>query len=126
MPEKKAPRTDKYLWSVRLFKTRSNASEACSKGKVYINDKQVKASRAILEGDVIKIRKNQVLLSYLVKDIPKSRVSAKLVPEYIENMTPGEELQKLVDAETFFIKRDKGSGRPTKKERRLINKLGDF
>lgn len=109
-----------------MFKTRSNASEACSKGKVYINDKQVKASRAILEGDVIKIRKNQVLLSYLVKDIPKSRVSAKLVPEYIENMTPGEELQKLVDAETFFIKRDKGSGRPTKKERRLINKLGDF
>jgi len=118
-------RADKYLWSVRLFKTRSFAAEACRKGKVIIEGIPVKPSRIIKPGEIIVIIRPPVNYSYLVIDFPKSRVSAKIVSEYIEDKTSAEELAKLKMQESFFIKRDKGTGRPTKKERRVIDKLRD-
>jgi ribosome-associated heat shock protein Hsp15 len=116
-------RIDKYLWSVRLFKTRSLSTETCKKGRVSIENITVKASRLVKTGEIIKITKPPVTYSYKVMAIPKSRLSAKLVNDYIENLTPREELDKLLLQDNFFIKRDRGAGRPTKKERRLIEKI---
>ena len=118
-------RADKFLWSVRLFKTRSHAAEVCKKGKVIINGIPVKPSRIIKTGDLIQVNQPPVVYSYLIKDIPKSRVSAKLVPVYIEDKTTPDELKKLDLRESFFISRDRGTGRPTKKDRRVIDKLRD-
>ena len=84
---------------------------------------QVKPSRVIKEGDVIHVKRNRVVYSYRVKKLLGKRLSAKLVVDFVENITPEEELKKLEVRETFFIKRDKGTGRPTKKERRIIDKL---
>ena len=123
MPENKSLRADKFLWSVRIYKSRTLAAEACSKGRIIIKDLPVKASRLINEGDVINVRKTPVMYSYQVTGLPKSRVSASIVPEYIKNLTSEEELEKLKALDTFFVKRDRGSGRPTKKERRLITRL---
>ena len=117
------PRIDKFLWAVRIFKTRSLATDACRKGKVIIDEIQVKPSRVVKEDDVIHVKRNPVVYSYRVKKLLGKRLSAKLVVDYVENITPEEELQKLEVKETFFIKRDRGSGRPTKKERRIIDKL---
>ena len=116
-------RADKFLWSVRIFKTRAIAAEICKTGKISIADLPVKSSRIIKTGEIITINKPPVKYSYLIKDIPKSRVSAKLVIQYIEDKTSPEELKKLNVEELFFIKRDRSSGRPTKKERRVIDKL---
>ena len=116
-------RIDKYLWAVRVFKTRSLATDACRKGKVIIDEVQVKPSRIVKEGDVIQVKRNPVVYSYRVKKLLGKRLSAKLVVDYVENITPEEELKKLEVKETFFIKRDRGAGRPTKKERRIIDKL---
>ncbi len=116
-------RIDKYLWAVRVFKTRSLATEACRKGKVIIDEVQVKPSRVVKEGDVIYVKRNPIVYSYRVKKLLGKRLSAKLVVDYVENITPEEELKKLEVRDTFFIKRDRGSGRPTKKERRIIDKL---
>ena len=123
MQEEKQQRIDKFLWSVRIFKTRSDAADACKKGKVIINDQSVKASRSIKAGETLLIKKGIVNYTYEIIDIPKSRVSAKILEIFIKNLTPPEEMEKLKQQETFFIKRDKGSGRPTKKERRIIDKL---
>lgn len=123
MQEEKQQRIDKFLWSVRLFKTRTDASEACKKGKVLIQGQSAKASRNIRTGEVVVIKKGIVNYTYEIIDIPKSRLSAKIVELFINNLTPPEELEKLNQQETFFIKRDKGTGRPTKKERRIIDKL---
>ena len=123
MPEESYKRIDKFLWSIRVFKTRSLATEACKKGKIIINDVPVKASRLVKPGEVLEIKKPPVVYSYIVKDFPKSRVSARLVTEFVQDITSPEELAKLEQNETFFIKRDRGTGRPTKKERRTIDKL---
>ncbi len=115
-------RIDKYLWAVRVFKTRTLASDACKKGRVSIDDFAVKPSRDIKAGDVIKVRKNPVVYEYKVKEILGKRVSAKLAVDYVENITSEEELQKLENdrlATRFY--RDKGAGRPTKKERREMD-----
>lgn len=116
-------RIDKWLWSVRIFKTRSQATEACKKGKILIDDQAVKASRTLKINDIVQVKKPPVLYSYRVLGLLSKRLSAKAVTEYSENITPDEELDKLKVRETFFIARDKGSGRPTKKERRIIDKL---
>ena len=116
-------RIDKYLWAVRIFKTRSQATDACRKGKVIIEEVQVKPSRVVKEGDVIRVKRNPVVYSYRVTKLLGNRLSAKLVVDYVENITPEEELKKLEVKETFFVKRDRGAGRPTKKERRIIDKL---
>ena len=119
-------RIDKYLWSIRVFKTRSDATDACKGGKVRLNGNDVKTSRTIKPGDIITVRKGAILYSYRVIAAIEKRVGARLVPEYAENITPQEELDKLRHpVETFFLKRDPGSGRPTKKDRRQMELLWD-
>ena len=119
----KTVRIDKYLWAVRLYKTRTLATEACKKGKVSVDDMPAKSSRTVSAGDVIEVRKMPVVYSYRVKDPIEKRVGAKIVHQYVEDVTPQEELQKLDMQDDFFIKRDRGAGRPTKKERRLLDDI---
>jgi ribosome-associated heat shock protein Hsp15 len=116
-------RVDKWLWAVRIFKTRSQATEACKRGRVLIQHKPVKASRVLRVNDIIQVKRPPVVFSYKVLGLLAKRLSARLVKEYVEDITPVTELEKLKVKETFFINRDKGSGRPTKKERRIIDKL---
>jgi len=117
-------RIDKYLWSIRVYKTRSEAIDACKGNKVKVNGSDAKPSKDIKIGDTITIRKGAVQYTYKVKGILEKRVGAQLVPEYAENLTPESELQKLkAPVETFFVKRDRGMGRPTKKDRREIDGL---
>jgi len=121
----KTVRIDKYLWAVRLYKTRTLATEACKKGKVSVDDMPAKPSRTISAGDVIEVKKMPVVYSYRVKDPIEKRVGAKIVDQYVEDVTPQEELQKLDLQDDFYIKRDRGAGRPTKKERRLLDDIQD-
>lgn len=123
MPEETHKRIDKFLWSVRLYKTRLLATEACKKGRVLIDGIPAKPSRVVKLKETIEVRKPPVVYSYIVKDFPKSRVSAKIVTEFAQDITSPEELKKLEVNESFFVKRDRGTGRPTKKERRTIDKL---
>lgn len=124
MPENKNEvRIDKWLWAVRVFKTRSQATEACKKGRVIIDGVQVKSSRIVKLHDVIFVRKLPVIYSYRVTGIIEKRVSAPLAVTNYEELTPEEELAKLQVNETVFVKRDRGAGRPTKKERRIIDKM---
>ena len=119
-------RLDKYLWAVRIFKTRSDAADACKGGRVKVNSTEAKPSREVKPGDIIDLRRVNVNFKYKVLQQLENRLSAKLVPEYIENITPQEELDKLnAPKESFFIYRERGTGRPTKKERREIDELLD-
>ncbi|MFH0758982.1 MAG: S4 domain-containing protein [Bacteroidota bacterium] len=121
----KTVRIDKYLWAVRVYKTRSLAADACKKGKVSVDEMPAKASRTVTAGDLIRVKKMPVVYSYRVKDPIEKRVGAKIVDNYVENITPEEELQKLRMEDDFFIQRDRGTGRPTKKERRLLDDITD-
>jgi ribosome-associated heat shock protein Hsp15 len=124
MSDTKEIRIDKYLWSVRLYKTRSIASDECRKGRIYINNLQVKPSRTITKDEIIIVKKPPVNYTFRVIEPIQNRVSAKLVSRFLEDITPEEEKLKLDYRQaggTFY--RDKGTGRPTKKERRLIDKL---
>jgi ribosome-associated heat shock protein Hsp15 len=126
MAENKPVRIDKFLWSVRIYKTRSIASDECRKGRIIINDIQVKPSRAVLKNEIITVKKPPVIYSYKVIEPIENRVSAKLVGQFIEDLTTEEEKAKLDIRKTVgFVYRDKGTGRPTKKERRLIDRLKD-
>lgn len=117
-------RIDKYLWSIRVFKTRSDAAEACKTNKVYVNGTEAKSSRNIKEGDIIIVRKGAIKYQYQVLCPIDKRQGAALVPQFALDITPQEELDKLnAPVETIFLKRDRGAGRPTKKERRDIEKL---
>lgn len=117
-------RIDKWLWSVRLFKTRSQATEACKSNKVHIDDQAVKPSREVHVGDTIVVHSQQITRTVQVKEILNSRVGAKLVENYLVDLTPQEEFDRQKFArEINFEYRDRGIGRPTKKERRLIEKL---
>ena len=116
-------RVDKWLWAVRIFKTRSKATEACKRGRILIHDKPVKPSRVLRVNDIVQVKRPPVVFSYKVLGLLAKRLSARLVKEYVKDITPEAELEKLKVKETFFINRDKGSGRPTKKERRIIDKL---
>jgi ribosome-associated heat shock protein Hsp15 len=116
-------RIDKWLWSARIFKTRSQASEACRKGRIIINGIQVKPSRDIKASEIILIRKPPAIYTYRVKSLVQKRLSALLARECYEDLTSVEELNKLKINETLFFKRDRGAGRPTKKERRTLDKL---
>lgn len=119
-------RIDKYLWAIRVFKTRSEATEACKGNRVKVNGSDVKPAREIRIGDVIEVRKAAIRYKYKVTALLGSRVGAALVPQYAENLTPQEELDKLkAPVETFFVKRDRGAGRPTKKDRRTIEHMWD-
>jgi ribosome-associated heat shock protein Hsp15 len=116
-------RVDKWLWAVRVFKTRSQATEACRKGRVSIEGQPVKPSRVLKIKDVVKVWKSPVTYSYRVLGLLGKRLSAKAIQEFAENITPVEELDKLKMRDSFYIVRDRGAGRPTKKERRTIDKL---
>lgn len=119
-------RIDKYLWSIRVFKTRSEATDACKGGKIRVNGADTKPSKMVKVGDTIVARKGAVTYTYKVLELIDKRQGAKLVPNYAENLTPPEELAKLrAPIETFFLKRDRGAGRPTKKDRRQMEALWD-
>ncbi|MCP4311385.1 MAG: RNA-binding S4 domain-containing protein [Bacteroidetes bacterium] len=118
-------RIDKYLWAVRVFKTRALAAEACKKGRVLVDEMPVKASRSVNADDVIKVRKMPVIYSYRVKEPIEKRVGAKIVHNHVEDITPQDELVKLEMQDNFYTKRDRGAGRPTKKERRLLDDITD-
>lgn len=117
-------RIDKWLWAVRIFKTRSDAADACRNNKVLINGAYTKPSRDVKVTDVISVKKMLVTYSFRVIELVSSRQPAKNVPSYAENITPQEELDKLnVPKHTIFVQRDPGTGRPTKRERRDIDSL---
>ena len=116
-------RIDKYLWSVRLFKTRSQATEACKSGKIIINGKAAKASKEVSIGNIIYVKKDSFNLSFEVIDPIQKRVGAKLIEQYIKDLTPESEYNKLELMKQNFEYRDRRLGRPTKKDRRIISKI---
>lgn len=119
-------RIDKYLWAIRFFKSRNAASIACKKGYVQVEGQKVKPSREIYISDEISLRKNQLTTKLFVLGLPKSRVGAKLVPQYCKNITPKETIE-MHDAiiENQRLSRVKGAGRPSKKERRDLEDFLD-
>ena len=119
-------RLDKWLWAVRVFKTRSDAADAIRSNRVLVNDAYAKPSREVKVGDVVSVKKMPVVYQYRVVELVSSRQPAKNVPMYATDITPQSELDKLnVPRETIFIVRDRGPGRPTKKERRELDSLMD-
>ena len=117
-------RLDKYLWAVRIFKTRSDAAEAIRNNRVLVNDSVCKPSREVRTGDIITVKRMPVTYRYKVLESVSSRQPAKNVAQYCLNITPQEELDKLsAPRETIFVFRNRGAGRPTKKERRDIDAL---
>jgi len=112
-------RIDKWLWSVRIFKTRTIAAEACKKGRIQINGVQCKPSKTVKEGDTVSVRKAPVTYTFKVLQAIENRVGAKLVPEMMENITPKDQYDLLeMNRIGGFVKRAAGLGRPTKKDRR--------
>ena len=121
-----AVRIDKYLWAIRVFKTRTEATEACKGSKITVNGTDIKPSKEVKAGDVIQVRKGSVHYTFKVLAPLEKRLGAKDVGRFAENLTPESELAKLhAPVETFFIKRDRGTGRPTKKDRRQMDELMD-
>ena len=117
-------RIDKWLWAVRIFKTRTIAASACKKGQVSVGGTQVKPSRMVREGDVVSVRKPPITLSFRVKQPIENRVGAKLVPEMLENITTAEQYELLeMSRVSGFVNRAKGLGRPTKKDRRSLDEF---
>ena len=126
MEENEEVRIDKWLWAARLFKTRAIATDAIKGGKVKINDVAVKPSREVKEGDVIQVQIEQLHKVVQVKTVIKNRVSAKQVPEVYADLTPKEEYERIEFMYAYKSEyRDRGAGRPTKKERRMIEKMKD-
>lgn len=119
-------RIDKYLWAIRVYKTRSDATEACNGNKVKIAGVNAKPSKAVKVGELIEVRKGPAVLTYKVLALSENRMGAQLVPEYAEDLTPESELVKFhAPRETVFVQRDRGAGRPTKKDRRILDGLMD-
>ncbi len=114
-------RIDKWLWAARIFKTRTIAAAACKKGQVSMNGTQLKASRTIKAGDVVSVRKPPITYSFRVLQPIERRVGAKLIPEILENVTTPDQYELLEMSKiSGFIGRAKGTGRPTKKDRRSL------
>lgn len=121
-------RIDKWLWAMRIFKTRTVATEACKKGRVTLNNdpNPVKPARMIKVGDTVRVRKPPVTYSFLVKALTENRLGARLVPEYLENVTPQDQYDLLdVVKISGFVDRRKGLGRPTKREGRDLARFTD-
>ena len=117
-------RVDKWLWATRIFKTRTIATEACKKGRVSIGGINVKPSRPLKVGEIVDVRKPPVTYSFRVKALAENRMGAKLVPEYLENVTPASQMELLEMVKiSGFINRQKGLGRPTKKEGRELSRF---
>jgi ribosome-associated heat shock protein Hsp15 len=114
-------RIDKWMWAVRIFKTRTIASEACKKGRISINGALAKPARMVKAGDVVQVRKAPVTYSFKVLQAIEKRVGAKLLPEMMQNVTPPEQYELLeLSKVSGFVDRAKGTGRPTKKDRRTL------
>ncbi|MDR0430102.1 MAG: RNA-binding S4 domain-containing protein [Tannerellaceae bacterium] len=119
-------RIDKWMWATRIFKTRTIAAEACKKNRIMINGVNVKPSRMIKLGDIIEVRKPPVTYSFKVLGLTERRMGAKLVLEYMENVTPPEQYEILeMNKISGFVNRAKGMGRPTKKDRRELEQFTD-
>jgi ribosome-associated heat shock protein Hsp15 len=119
-----AARLDKWLWAVRLFKTRSLATDACRAGSVTINDQPMKPARDVHTGETILVRQGLVTRTVRVAGVPKSRVGPKLVALFCADLTPPEEFAKAREQPLqHFLAREKGSGRPTKRDRRALDRL---
>ncbi|MBR3717290.1 MAG: RNA-binding S4 domain-containing protein [Bacteroidaceae bacterium] len=117
-------RLDKWLWAVRIFKTRSIAADACKKGRVSLNGTQVKASHSVKVNDVVQVRKPPITYSFKVLQAIEKRVGAKLVPQMMENVTTPDQLELLEMSKiSGFVDRAKGTGRPTKKDRRDLDEF---
>jgi len=124
MAGEKEERVDKWLWAMRVFKTRTIATEACKKGRVSIGGVTVKPSRTIKSGDVVDVRKPPITYSFRVKEVTGNRLGAKLVPEYLENITPQSQYDMLeMTRISGFVDRRKGLGRPTKRESRELSRF---
>lgn len=112
-------RVDKWLWAMRVFKTRTIATDACKKGRVAMGGAAVKPSRMLKEGDVVEVRKPPITYTFRVKQVTQNRLGARLVPEYLENLTPQAQYDLLeMTRISGFVDRRKGLGRPTKREGR--------
>ncbi|MEJ8763315.1 RNA-binding S4 domain-containing protein [Phocaeicola sp. HCN-40430] len=121
MPE---ARIDKWMWAARIFKTRTIAAEACKKGRIYINGAQAKPARMIKPGDTIQVKKPPITYSFKVIQAIEKRVGAKLVPEIMENVTTPDQYELLEMSKiSGFVNRAKGTGRPTKKDRRDLDEF---
>lgn len=120
-------RIDKWLWAVRIFKTRTLAAEECKKGRVLMRGVNVKPSRMVKEGDVVEVKRNHIIYSFKVLQPIEKRVSAKLAAEAMMNVTAPEQLELLeISRISGFIDRAKGTGRPTKKDRRSLEEFTSF
>lgn len=117
-------RIDKWMWATRIFKTRTIAAEACKKNRVMIQGVNVKASRMIKVGDVIQVRKPPITYSFKVLEVTERRMGAKMVPQYLENVTTADQYEILeLNKISGFVDRTKGMGRPTKKDRRELEQF---
>ena len=122
----KEVRIDKWLWATRIFKTRTIATDACKKGRVSIAGINVKPSRPLKVGEIVDVRKPPVTYSVRVKALAENRMGAKLVPEYLENVTAASQMELLEMVKiSGFINRQKGLGRPTKKDGRELSRFTD-
>ncbi len=119
-------RIDKWLWAVRIYKTRSIAAEECKKGRILINGALAKPSRTVKVGDIVSVKKCQILFAYKLTAIAQNRMAAKLVPNYLDNVTSKEQMEmfELLKFERQNA-RARGLGRPTKKDRRAIESFVD-
>lgn len=124
MQKQEKIRIDKWLWAVRIFKTRSQAAEACKKRNVFINGEAVKPAREVQIGDTVGVKRSPITYEYKVLEISGKRMGAKLVPNFMTDITPQSQLDLLRATKVSgFEYRDKGLGRPTKLQRRMIDKL---
>ena len=119
-------RIDKWLWMVRVYKTRTMATDACNAGKIKMNGDNVKPSKIVKMGEIYAIKLDQLDKSIQVLDFPKSRVGAPLVPNFYTDLTTPEEYERVKSLRTRFEIRDHGDGRPTKRDRRQIDYLKDY
>ncbi len=128
-PQKKpavADRLDKWLWAVRIFRTRSLAGDACRAGSVAVNDLPAKPARGVHAGETVTVRQGLIVRTLRVLGVPRSRLGAKAVPEFCADLTPPEEYAKAKESPVQqILAREKGSGRPTKRDRRLLDQLFD-
>lgn len=119
-------RLDKWLWAARIYKTRTLAADACKNGRITINGAQAKPSRSVKAGDEVDVKKSPVTYTFRVKQAIEKRVGAKLLPDILENITPPEQYELLeMSRISGFVDRARGTGRPTKKDRRALDEFTD-
>ena len=119
-------RIDKWLWAARIYKTRTLASDACKNGRITINGALAKPSRTVKVGDKVEVKKSPITYSFRVLQTIEKRVGAKLLPEVLENVTPPEQYELLeMNRISGFVDRARGTGRPTKKDRRALDDFAE-